>query len=78
MDEEVISLPTPIFIEARRRAAVAPTSYVYAVAFNTMHTLERREWRTIADWLRTRLTTTTKTLESAEDPVVRDVLFVER
>jgi hypothetical protein len=72
MDGEVISLPCPVFVESRRRIAVAPTSYVYAVAFSTMHTLERREWRTIADWLRTRITTTTKTDVPPEDPVVRD------
>jgi hypothetical protein len=72
MDGEIISLPCPLRVESRRRIAVAPTSYVYAVAFNTMHTLERREWRTIADWLRTRLTTTTKTGDDPEDVVVRD------
>ena len=52
--------------------AVAPTSYVYAIAFTTMHTLERKEWRVIAEWLRTRLSTTTKTELAPEDYTVVD------
>ncbi len=70
MDDEVISLPCPLVVESRRRIAVAPTSYVYAIAFTTMHTLERKEWRVIAEWLRTRLSTTTKTELAPEDTVV--------
>jgi hypothetical protein len=79
MDDEVISLPCPVIVETRRRVAVAPTSYVYALAFTTTHTVARREWRTIADWLRTRLSTTTKSAgDRPEDFVVRDTDFLER